>query len=68
MHGVTTKQIRNDFNLQDGQTDIIAALVTVPTYLLKEENKTLKERNSEMEKSLRELEIIKSENETLKNM
>lgn len=41
MHGVTTKQIRNDFNLQDGQTDIIAALVTVPTYLLKEENKTL---------------------------
>lgn len=41
MHGVTTKEIRNDFNLQDGQTDIIAALVTVPTFLLKEENKTL---------------------------
>lgn len=33
---------------------------------LKEENKTLKDRNSELEKSLRELEIIKSENETLK--
>ena len=31
-----------------------------------EENKTLKERNSELEKSLRELEVIKSENETLK--
>ncbi len=41
MHGVTTKEIRNDFNLQDGQTDIIAALVTVPTFLLQEENKTL---------------------------
>lgn len=41
MHGVTTKEIRNDFNLQDGQTDIIAALVTVPTFLLNEENKTL---------------------------
>lgn len=33
---------------------------------LKEENEILKEKNSELEKSLRELEIIKSENETLK--
>lgn len=33
---------------------------------LKEENKTLKAHNSELEKSLRELEVIKSENETLK--
>lgn len=41
MHGVTTKQYRNDFTLADGQTDVIAALVTVPTFLLKEEYKTL---------------------------
>ena len=33
---------------------------------LKEENKTLKEKNSELEQSLRELENIKTENETLK--
>lgn len=33
---------------------------------LKEENEKLKGKNSELEKSLRELEIIKSENETLK--
>ncbi len=33
---------------------------------LKAENETLKEQNSNLEKSLRELEIIKSENETLK--
>ena len=33
---------------------------------LKEENRTLKEKNSELEKTLREYEIVKSENETLK--
>ena len=33
---------------------------------LKEENKTLKDKNSELEKTLREFEIVKSENETLK--
>ena len=33
---------------------------------LKEENKTLKAKNSDLEKALREFEIIKSENETLK--
>ena len=33
---------------------------------LKEENEKLKEKNSELEKSLRDKEIIKSENETLK--
>lgn len=33
---------------------------------LKEENKELKEKNSKLEQSLRELEIIKAENETLK--
>lgn len=33
---------------------------------LKEENERLKQENSDLEKSLRELEIIKSENETLK--
>ena len=33
---------------------------------MKEENETLKQKNSELEQSLRELEIIKSENATLK--
>ena len=33
---------------------------------LKEENKTLREKNSKLEKDLRELEVLKSENETLK--
>lgn len=33
---------------------------------LKEENETLKERNSELEQSLRELENVKTQNETLK--
>ena len=41
MHGVTTKEKRNDFTIADGQTNIIAALVTVPTFLLKNENITL---------------------------
>lgn len=35
---------------------------------LKEENKKLKEENSSLQQSLRELEIVKSENETLKEV
>ena len=41
MHGVTTKEKRNDFIITDGQTNIIAALVTVPIFLLSEEYVTV---------------------------
>lgn len=52
LHGVHTKsQQTNKLNIEDAETNIIAALVTVPTFLLKEENKTLNEpvpiRNSQ---------------------
>lgn len=52
LHGVHTKtEQSNNFNIEDAETNIIAAIVTVPTFLLKEENKTLNEpvpiRNSQ---------------------
>lgn len=42
LHGVHTKeQQSNNFNIADAETNIIAAPVTVPTFLLKDENKTI---------------------------
>ncbi|MCR5260642.1 MAG: phage tail sheath subtilisin-like domain-containing protein [Candidatus Gastranaerophilales bacterium] len=42
LHGVHTNTERtNKLNLEDAQTNIIAALVTVPTFLLSADNKTL---------------------------
>lgn len=41
LHGITTDRIESKQPLQDAQTDIICLLGTVPTFMLKEENKTL---------------------------
>ena len=42
LHGVHTQTKKtNKFNIADAETNIVAALVTVPTFLLAAENKTL---------------------------
>lgn len=41
LHGVTTEKQENKQPLQDAQTNIACVLGTAPTFILKEENKTL---------------------------
>lgn len=41
LHGITTERIESKQPLQDAQTNIICVLGTAPTFMLKEENKTL---------------------------
>ena len=57
--------------VQNGMTYLKNKLAGNETFFtdinqLQQENQTLKEKNSELEQNLRELEIIKAENETLK--
>ncbi len=41
LHGITTEQTQQKQPLQDAQTNIVCCLGTAPTFMLKEENKTL---------------------------